>query len=113
VLAGRDRVATRAIRCRNVAEDKPRRYLMDGDDLRRALSSMDAAAETDAEGNHGEPLAIYHSHVRSPARPSATDVADAARWPYSFYVLVSLTHEPRVAAYRIRDGEIDDAVLEE
>ena len=111
MVAGRAGVATRAIRCRNVAEDKPRKYLMDGDDLRRALSSMDDAAETDAEGNRGEPLAIYHSHVRSPARPSATDVADAARWPYSFYVLVSLTHEPRIAAYRIRDGNIEDADL--
>jgi proteasome lid subunit RPN8/RPN11 len=111
VLAGRDGVAVRAIRCRNVAEDKPRKYLMDGDDLRRALASMDDAGEADAEGNPGEPLAIYHSHVQSPARPSETDIADAARWPYSFYVLVSLTHEPQVAAWRIEGGEVRPATI--
>jgi proteasome lid subunit RPN8/RPN11 len=111
LLAGRDGVATRAIRCRNVAEDKPRKYLMDSDDLRRALASMDDAGETDADGNPGEPLAIYHSHVRSEARPSATDIADAARWPHSFYVLVSLTHQPELAAWRIERGEVTPATL--
>lgn len=85
---------------------------MDGEDLRRAVIAMSDAGETDAEGNVGEPLAIYHSHVRSAARPSATDVADAARWPYSFYVLVSLTEEPAIGAYRIERGEVTPVALE-
>ena len=85
---------------------------MDGADLLRALRSMDGTGETDAEGNDGQPLAIYHSHVKSPARPSATDIADAARWPYSFYVLVSLSHEPQIAAWRIEKGEVRPATLE-
>ena len=84
---------------------------MHGGDLRLALGSMDDAGESDAEGNRGEPLAIYHSHVKSPARPSETDIADAARWPYSFYVLVSLTHEPDIAAWRIENGVVRPATL--
>ena len=73
---------------------------------------MSDAGETDAEGNAGEPLGIYHSHVRSPARPSPTDVADAARWPYSFYVLVSLTDDPSIGAFRIERGEVRAVALE-
>jgi proteasome lid subunit RPN8/RPN11 len=84
---------------------------MHGGDLRNALGSMDDAGESDAEGNRGEPLAIYHSHVKSAARPSETDIADAARWPYSFYVLVSLTHEPDIAAWRIEKGVVRPATL--
>ena len=106
LIAGKDGVAARTIRCRNVAEDRPRRYLIAPDDLRRAVIAMDDAGETDAEGNVGEPLAIYHSHVRSRAYPSATDIADAARWPHSFYVLVSLTEDPSIGAFRITDGEV-------
>jgi proteasome lid subunit RPN8/RPN11 len=84
---------------------------MDGDDLRRAVLSMSDAGETDAEGNVGEPLAIYHSHVESYATPSPTDVADAERWPYSFYVLVSLRHQPEIAAYRITGRVVREVEL--
>jgi proteasome lid subunit RPN8/RPN11 len=104
LIAGADRVARRIIRCRNVADDKPRRYLLDPRDLQGALRSMEAAGETDPDGTLGEPLAIYHSHVRSPAHPSPTDVADAERWPFTFYVLVSLTEQPDILAWRITDG---------
>ena len=67
----------------------------------RAVVAMSDAGETDADGNPGEPLAIYHSHVRSPAHPSPTDAADAERWPYAFYVLVSLSEKPDLLAWRI------------
>ena len=89
------------IRCRNAAEDRPRRYLLEPQDLMHALASMTAAGESDADGNPGEPLAIYHSHVRSPAHPSPTDAADAELWPYAFYVLVSLSEKPDLLAWRI------------
>lgn len=72
---------------------------------------MDDAGETDADGNVGEPLAIYHSHVRSRAYPSATDIADAARWPHSFYLLVSLTEQPSIGAYRIDRGNVIEVEL--
>ncbi len=104
-------MAARTIRCRNVADDRPRKYLIAPDDLRRALSAMDDAGYTDAAGNPGEPLGIYHSHVRSRAYPSATDIADAARWPDSFYVLVSLTEQPSIGAFRIEAGRVREVEL--
>jgi proteasome lid subunit RPN8/RPN11 len=63
--------------------------------------------------------AIVHSHVRSPAVPSRTDIG-LAQWPDSLYVLVSLseqeadptTNEPSVRAWRIVDGAIHEVTLE-
>jgi proteasome lid subunit RPN8/RPN11 len=45
-------------------------------------------------------VAYYHSHTRSEARPSPTDVR-LARDPSAVWVLVSLTDEPAVRAWRI------------
>jgi proteasome lid subunit RPN8/RPN11 len=62
--------------------------------------------------------AIVHSHVRSPAVPSPTDVG-AAEYPDALYVLVSLsdgeadpaTGEPSVRAWRIVDGAIHEVAV--
>ncbi len=56
--------------------------------------------------------AIVHSHVRSAAVPSASDIAGAAWWPDVLHVLVSLDEAasdpasgaPTVRAWRIADG---------
>ena len=44
---------------------------------------------TDIEDAERGPLAIYHSHTRSPAFPSRTDV-ELAFWPDAAYLIVSL-----------------------
>ena len=50
--------------------------------------------------------AIVHSHVRSPAYPSPTDVG-LALYPDAIYLLVSLAEEePALGAFRIVEGEI-------
>lgn len=101
LIAGRDGRATRAIRCPNLADDPLRRYVMDPTAVMQALRSMAEAGESSADGTEGEPLAIYHSHVYSGPYPSPTDRAEA-RWPSSFYVLVSVRADaPEVRAYRI------------
>ena len=46
---------------------------------------------------------IVHSHVRSPAVPSPTDV-ELAYYPDALYLLVSLADEPALRAWRIADG---------
>lgn len=103
LIAGLDGRATRAIRCPNLAKDPLRRYVMDPTAIMHALRSMSDAGETGADGAEGEPLAIYHSHVYSGPYPSPTDRAEA-RWPSSFYVLVSVRADPpEVRAYRIAD----------
>lgn len=81
----------------------PLRYRVHADDLLRLTIETDDADEVF--------WAIVHSHVGSPAVPSATDL-DAATYPDSLYVLVSLakdevdalTGRPSVRAWRIVDG---------
>ncbi len=60
-----------------------------------------------------------HSHVRSPARPSPTDVS-LAFYPEALYVLVSLspseadpaTGTESVRAWRIVDGLVHEVALD-
>lgn len=62
------------------------------------------------ERSDGQMLVIYHSHTKSEARPSPTDLRMSLMhrgsdpWPY--WVLVSLKDdEPSVRAWRIDDGD--------
>jgi [CysO sulfur-carrier protein]-S-L-cysteine hydrolase len=76
----------------------PYRYEIHPDDLLRLTIATDDADEVF--------WAIVHSHVRSPAYPSPTDVG-LALYPEALYVLVSLAEtEPALGAYRIVDGAI-------
>ncbi|MFI5227208.1 MAG: Mov34/MPN/PAD-1 family protein [Candidatus Limnocylindrales bacterium] len=94
--------ASRWVPARN-ALASPYRYAIDPDDLLRVTIETDARGETI--------WGIVHSHVASPARPSATDVRESF-YPEAVYVLVSL--DPResdpetglesVRAWRIVDG---------
>ena len=60
-----------------------------------------------------ELLAIYHSHTKSPAYPSQTDVNAAAGWPEPVYVIVSLADPgaPDVKGYWLRGMKIAEAEL--
>ena len=81
----------------------PHRYEIHPDDLLRLTIETDDAGEVF--------WAIVHSHVRSTARPSPTDVG-LAFYPDALYLLVSLAEDaPDVRAYRIIDGEIVDVEL--
>ncbi len=63
----------------------------------------------------GEQVAgIYHSHTRTPAYPSQTDINLAAGWPDAVYFIVSLEHpeEPVVKAFRINGSKVDDVDLQ-
>jgi proteasome lid subunit RPN8/RPN11 len=60
-------------------------------------------------------VGIYHSHPRSPAEPSQTDI-NLAHYPHWTYLIVSLAdEEPVVRAWRIADGRVEEEelVLEE
>ncbi len=94
---------------RNAAAS-PLRYEIDSADLLRLTLAADDADESF--------WAIVHSHVRSPARPSLTDIG-LAFYPDALYVLVSLaeseadptTGEPGVRAWRIVDGAVHEVEL--
>jgi len=66
--------------------------------------SLLAANELD---DQGAGVAIYHSHPRSPAEPSQTDI-NLAHYPHWKYVIVSLAGEPEMRAWTIADGRVEE-----
>jgi [CysO sulfur-carrier protein]-S-L-cysteine hydrolase len=69
--------------------------------------SLLAANELDEEGFQ---VGIYHSHPRSSAEPSQTDI-NLALYPHWVYLIVSLEGEPEVRAWRIDDGDVQEEEL--
>ena len=70
-------------------------------------SSLLAANELDDEGFE---VGIYHSHPRSPAEPSQTDI-NLAHYPHWTYLIVSLDGDgagDHVRAWRISDGRVEE-----
>ena len=105
MIGGRDGEAARVVRVQNAAAS-PLRYEMD------PQGQFDALKEIEADG--GELLGIYHSHTKSAAYPSQTDVNQAVNWPDAIYLIVSLQDEnaPDVKGYWLKDLKIADAELE-
>jgi [CysO sulfur-carrier protein]-S-L-cysteine hydrolase len=58
----------------------------------------------------GYELAVFHSHLSSPARPSRTDVENIGLWEGKPYVILSL-HTGELAAFRIAGGQIESEPL--
>lgn len=101
LLAGSlaDGAATAFHPARN-AEASPLRYSVHPDDLVRIVFAIEDGGE--------DLVAIFHSHTRSPAVPSATD-RRAAMYPDAYYVLATLADpvapvERMLRAWRITDG---------
>ena len=97
LLAFRDGVAERYIPARNAAAS-PYRFEL----------------ETEPENwfleDDGYELAVFHSHISSPPRPSRTDVENIGLWQGQPYLILSLgTGE--LAAWQITDGEISPLSL--
>ena len=60
--------------------------------------------------DEGYELAVFHSHLSSPPRPSRTDVENIGLWQDRPYLILSLgTGE--LAAWQITDGEISPLSL--
>jgi proteasome lid subunit RPN8/RPN11 len=68
------------------------------------FEALQAANELDDAGYE---VIVYHSHPRSPAEPSQTDI-NLAHYPHWRYVIVSLAGEPTVRAWRIADGRVEE-----
>jgi len=54
----------------------------------------------------GYELAVFHSHVSAPARPSRTDVENIGLWTARPYLVYSIQHDD-LAAFRIEGGQIE------
>jgi [CysO sulfur-carrier protein]-S-L-cysteine hydrolase len=55
----------------------------------------------------GYELAVFHSHLSAPARPSRTDVENIGLWEGKPYLVYSLQKDD-LAAFRIEDGQISE-----
>ena len=90
----------RLIKMRNCATEgeRDRWFSFDPDEQVQAYNEMDRRNE--------DPVAVYHSHVVSPAYPSSTDIQCAVD-PRMHYLIVSL-RGPGVEfrSFRIVDGEV-------
>ena len=103
MIGGRDGAAVTIYRASN-AEGSPLRYNLDPSDQFRIMTAMDDAGE--------DLTAIYHSHTKSPAYPSQTDI-NLAAYPGTLYVIVSLLEgEEPVRAFRIEDGAVEEVELD-
>ena len=82
----------------------------------RYIAAANAAAspyrfelETDPENwfleDEGYELAVFHSHLSSPPRPSRTDVENIGLWQGKPYLILSLGSDS-LAGWTIEDGRI-------
>jgi proteasome lid subunit RPN8/RPN11 len=104
LLAGTNGSATKLFRTTN-AERSPVIYRIDPKEQFRVFKEI--------EDDGLELVGIYHSHTRSPAYPSNTDVAQAY-YPEAVYLIVSLAHaeSPDLRGYRITDGKVTEVTLD-
>lgn len=105
MVGGRDGEATTVYSLEN-AEASPFRYSISPQDLFQTIRRIEEAGE--------ELVAIYHSHTKSEAYPSQTDVNLAEAWPDPLYLICSVadTDSPVVRGFAIRDGEVEEVELE-
>ena len=105
LIGGADGQAQTLYRARNAFASPFSSRLDPGDQYRIIEKEMRERGE--------ELLAIYHSHTKSPAYPSQTDLNEAASWPEQVYLIVSLADReaPDVKAFWLKEGKIADAEL--
>jgi proteasome lid subunit RPN8/RPN11 len=105
IVATSDGRAVRLYRATN-AEASPFRFVIDSRDQLRIMNEID-----DSGLGLG---AIYHSHTRSEAYPSQTDINFAESWPGVVWVIVSLqdSASPDVRAFAIEGSKVSEIGLE-
>lgn len=104
IVATSNGAAVKVFRATN-AEASPVRYSLD------PREQYEITMEIEQQG--WELGAIYHSHTRSPAYPSQTDV-NLAFYPDALYLIVSLVgaDAPDLRAFRITEEQIEEVPLE-
>jgi proteasome lid subunit RPN8/RPN11 len=98
IVAGKDGEATRVYPATNAAAS-PVRYEIAPEDLLRIWNDID---------DRGWVLED-HSHVKSAAYPSQTDINLAHNWPNAVYLIVSLANldDPELSGFTIVDGRVE------
>jgi proteasome lid subunit RPN8/RPN11 len=93
VVVLRDGVAERYVAGRNAAAS-PYRF------------ELDVPPETWFLEDEGYELAVFHSHLSSPPRPSRTDVENVGLWAGRPYLIYTVRTD-ELAGWRIADGAIE------
>ena len=88
------------------AEASPFRYSIAPREQLELMNRIDADDQ--------EVAGIYHSHTRTPAYPSQTDINLASGWPEAVYFIVSLERSdtPVVKAFRIEGSKVEDVDIQ-
>lgn len=102
LLSGANGVISELHRLRNDAERPEVRYSASPEDLFSATRKI-------REIGHSL-LGIYHSHPRTAAYPSLSDV-EMAFYPDAVYFIISLEPLVELKAFRIRDSSIEDVEI--
>jgi [CysO sulfur-carrier protein]-S-L-cysteine hydrolase len=105
LVSGKDGKALVVHRIAN-EEASPFRYRMHGQEEYDARKAIDEAGQ--------EVIAAYHSHTKTAAYPSQTDVNEAQMLSDLIFLIVSLqdSDAPNVKAYWLKDLKIADAELD-
>jgi len=102
LLSGSNGVITDLHPLRNDADKPETRYFATPEDLFAAMRRI-----RDAEQRL---LGIYHSHPRSPAYPSVSDV-EMAFYPEAFYFIISLAPRVDLRAFKIERARIEEVAV--
>jgi proteasome lid subunit RPN8/RPN11 len=106
IIGGRDGEMTSVYRARN-KEATWLRYEIHASDLFRITEREIPEAGEEVVG-------FYHSHTKSPAEPSQTDINLAEAWPGALQLICSLEHDdaPVVRAYNLDDKQVEEVELD-
>ena len=103
-LLGIDDGAVTALYPTENIHHSPLRFEIDGTDVLRIMGEVEG---------RGWSLGLYHSHTKSRAYPSQTDVNFAELWPGMVWLIVSLENSeaPELRAFAIDGERIDELGL--
>ena len=81
--------------------------------LRFEIDGLFVMKTNDEIESQGSTLGLYHSHTKSPAYPSQTDVNFAELWPGAIWLIVSLADRdaPDLRAFRIDGPDVQEVEL--
>jgi len=102
LLSGKNGSITDIHPVRNEAEKPETRYFATPEELFAAMRRIRESGQT--------LLGVYHSHPRTPAYPSASDV-EMAFYPEAFYFIISLEPSVQLRAFKIEDSKIEDVEI--
>ena len=99
LLSGANGLITDIHRLRNDADKPETRYFATPEELFAAMRRIRESGQS--------LLGVYHSHPRTPAYPSTSDV-EMAFYPEAYYFIISLEPSVELRAFKIEDARIED-----